>query len=142
MRVDLRSIAEAAAIDPKRALLDRVGPDIDRVDVLHNLILVATYIPSDKIGSIIMPDRSLAEARFQGKIGLVLRLGPLAFHDDSLARFGGVVIKPGEWIYYRPSDANEFFFKDCIGASNDGVACRLVEDTLVKMRVPDPSWIY
>jgi hypothetical protein len=141
MRVNLRAIAQAANIDPKRALLNSAGPLTD-YEVFHNLVLVATYVPSEKIGSIIMPDRSMMEARFQGKMGLVLKCGPLAFQDDSVAKFGGVTVEPGDWVLYRPSDGIELFIKDHMGLANDGLACRLIEDSLIKGRVTDPSLVY
>ena len=111
-------------------------------EIFHNLVLVATYVPPEKIGSIIMPDRSMAEARFQGKMGLVLKCGPLAFKDDAAAQFGGVTIEVGDWVLYRPSDGIELFIKDHMGLANDGLACRLLEDSLIKGRVTDPSLIY
>ena len=141
MRVNLRAIAQAANADPKRALLDSAGPLTD-YEVFHNLVLVATYVPSEKIGSIILPDRSMMEARFQGKMGLVLKCGPLAFCDDAVAKFGGVTVEPGDWVLYRPSDGIELFIKDHMGLANDGLPCRLIEDSLIKGRVTDPSLIY
>ena len=141
MRVNLRAIAQAANADPKAALLNSAGPLTD-YEIFHNLVLVATYVPSEKIGSIIVPDKSMMESRFQGKMGLVLKLGPLAFKDDAVARFGGVTIEPGDWVMYRPSDGIELFIKDHAGLANDGLPCRLIEDTLIKGRVTDPSLIY
>ena len=84
----------------------------------------------------------MAENRFQGKMGLVLKLGPLAFQDDANAKFGGVQIEVGDWVMYRPSDGIELFIKDYTGLANDGLACRLIEDSLIKGRVTDPSLIY
>ncbi len=141
MRNNLRAIAERANADPKAALLKSAGPLTD-YEVFHNLVLVATYIPSEKIGSIFIPDTSFAENRFQGKMGLVLKCGPLAFVDDDTARFGGVTIETGDWVMYRPSDGIELFIKDHAGLANDGLACRLIEDSLIKGRVTDPSLIY
>ena len=141
MRVNLRAIAQAANADPKQALLNSAGPLTD-YEIFHNLVLVATYVPPEKIGSIIMPDKTLAENRFQGKMGLVLKCGPLAFKDDTVTKFGGVEIEPGDWVLYRPSDGIELFIKDYTGQANDGLACRLIEDTLIKGRVTDPSLIY
>jgi hypothetical protein len=141
MRANLRAIAQAASHDPKRALLDSAGPCTD-YEVFHNLVLVATYIPGEKIGSIIVPDRTLSENRFQGKMGLVLKCGPLAFKDDSMAKFGGMTVEPGDWILFRPSDGLELFIKDYMGQKNDGLSCRLIEDSLIKGRVTDPSLIY
>ncbi len=141
MRADLRSIAQRATYDPRKALLDSAGPLTDYV-IFHNLVLVATYIPSEKIGSIIVPDRAIAEARFQGKLGLVLKCGPLAFQDDAVTRFGGVSVEPGDWVLYRPSDGIELFIKDWAGLANDGLPCRLIEDTLIKGRVTNPALVY
>lgn len=141
MRVNLRAIAQAAEHDPRQALLDSAGPLTD-YSIFHNLVLVATYVPPEKIGSIIVPDRSMAEARFQGKMGLVLKCGPLAFKDDAVAKFGGVTVEPGDWVLYRPSDGIELFIKDWKGLANDGLSCRLIEDSLIKGRVTDPALIY
>lgn len=141
MRANLRAIAQAANRDPKQALLRAAGPLTD-YEVFHNLVLVATYIPSEKIGSIIIPDKSMAESRFQGKMGLVLKCGPMAFKDDANAQFGGVEIEAGDWVLYRPSDGIELFIKDHSGLANDGLPCRLIEDTLIKGRVTNPALIY
>ena len=103
MRVNLRAIAQAANSDPKQALIASAGPLTD-YEVFHNLVLVATYVPGEKIGSIIVPDKTLAENRFQGKMGLVLKCGPLAFKDDENVKFGGISIEPHDWVLFRPSD--------------------------------------
>lgn len=138
VRVRLREIA--AADDPKRALLDSVG-DVSGIEVLHNLILVATYIEPEKTaGGIIKPDRTLAENRFQGKAALVLALGPLAFKDDAWKTFGGVMINVGEWVMVRPSDGLELFKVDATGSA--GTSCRLFEDIHIKARIADPALIY
>ncbi len=150
MRVDLRSIAQAAAFDPAKALWDRAG-DLIEYEIFHNFVLVATYIPPVKQmkgpkGEVVefhLSDKSLMEDRFQGKVGLVLKCGPLAFQDDATVRFGGMSIEPGNWVLYRPSDGMEMFIKDHLSQSkNDGLACRLIEDSLIKVRVSDPALIY
>lgn len=140
MRAKLREIAAAAQFDPKKALLDSVG-DVSGIEVLHNLILVATYIePEITPGGIIKPDRTLSENRFQGKGALVLALGPLAFKDDGVAKFGGVTIKVGDWVMVRPSDGLELFKVDATGSA--GTSCRLFEDIHIKARIADPALIY
>jgi hypothetical protein len=149
MRANLRAIAEVANRNPKKALLDSAGALTD-YEVFHNLVLVATYIepprmmkgPNGENIPFHMTDKSLLELRFQGKMGLVLKCGPLAFKDDSIAKFGGITIEPGDWVLYRPSDGIELFIKDHMGLANDGLACRLIEDSLIKGRVTDPSLIY
>jgi hypothetical protein len=140
MRLDLRSIAEAAAHDPAKPLWDAAG-DLSDYEIFHNLILVATYIAPEKVGNIIMPDRRLDEDRFQGKIGLVLKVGPTAFVDDGATKFGGFELMPGQWVIYRPSDGYELFIRDRRKA-NEGLSCRLIEDVFVRGRVSDPGLIY
>lgn len=140
VRAKLREIAQQAAFDPKKALLDAVG-DISGIEVFHNLVLVATYIEPEKTaGGIIKPDRTLAENRFQGKAALVLKKGPLAFKDDGVVKFGGADIHEGDWVVVRPSDGMEFFKRE-LGTS-EGTSCRLFEDTHIKARVTDPELVW
>lgn len=141
MRVDLRTIAQAATTDPKKALLDAAG-DVSDFEPFHNQVLVATYIEPEKTsGGIIKPDRTLAENRFQGKAALVLKVGPLAFkeklpHYD----YGGVTIKPGDWVVVRPADGFEMF-KGRAG-DREGASVRLFQDVNILARVQDPSTVY
>lgn len=148
MHLNLREIAEAAVHDPAKPLLDAAG-DISDYEVFHNLVLVATYIapvrtfkgPDGEDIQFHLSDKSMAEDRFQGKVGLVLKIGPTAFHDDSVAKFGGVEVKVGDWVIYRPSDGFETFIRDR-RRTNEGLSCRLIEDVFVRGRVSDPSLIY
>lgn len=148
MRVKLRDIAQAAATDPKQALLDKIGNDLDYVEVFHNLVLVATYIapplvfkgPNGELIPFERSDAALREDEFQGSVGLVLKLGPLAFEDCSVAQFGEIKIKAGDWVFFRPADG----LRCNLGPaqSRDGLSCRWFEDVHIKGRVPDPSMIY
>ncbi len=141
MRAKLREIAEAAQKDPKQALLDSLPVGTLKYEVFHNRVLVATYVaPEMTKGGVIRPERSLAEDRFQGKVGLVIAIGPQAFVDDGGARFGGVRVGPGDWVTYRPTDGTEVFFVDDNGL--DATPCRLIEDVHILGRTPDPALIY
>lgn len=147
MRAKLRDVAEAATTDPKQALMDSLG-DIAGIEVFHNLVLTATYITPPKImkgpnGEEIVfhrTDRSYAEDRFQGKAHLVLKVGPLAFEDDKIVKFGGVKLQPGDWVVARPSDGLELFSVD--HTKSAGTTCHLFEDAVIKGRISDPSMIY
>src|SRR5256885_210970 len=115
MRAKLREIAIATQADPRKALLDSVG-DVSGFNLFGPRVLVATYVrPERTRGGIILADRTLAEDRFQGKVGLVLGTGPLAFQDDNIAKFGGRKAEPGNWVVYRASDGFEMFFVDATG---------------------------
>jgi co-chaperonin GroES (HSP10) len=141
LRVKLREVAQAAQTDPKRALLDALEGCHEGIEIFHNKVLVATYIEPEKTaGGIIKPDRTIAENRFQGKGALVLRLGPLAFKDDGVAKFGGVELEEGDWVLVRPSDGLEMFVSDNSGSA--GVTCRLFDDVNILARLSNPALIY
>jgi co-chaperonin GroES (HSP10) len=138
-RLKLREIAAAASADPKAAILTALGDSVIDFEVFGNRVLVATYIePETTRGGIILPDRTLMEGRFQGKVFLVLKAGPLAFVDDAIAKFGGVSVEPGDWVVASPSDGYELWGVDQTG----GVSCRLFEDALIKGRVKHPGSVY
>ena len=142
----LSDIAEAIGKgkDARTVLIDAIGADnIENFEPFHNFILIATYVRSDKTkgGIIIGGDRTRAEDRFQGKIGMVLKVGPTAFRGAKPDSFGGITVNVGDWIMYKASDAHEFFFVD-EKSSLDGSSCRLIEDTLIMGRVADPESIF
>ena len=147
VRAKLREISEAALFDPRKALIDAIG-DISGIEVFHNLVLVVTYIappktmkgPDGKDVLFYTTDRGQQEDRFQGKCGLVLKLGPLAFKDDKVVQFGGVVVQAGDWVLVRPSDGLEFFKVD--ETKSAGTSCRLFEDSQIKGRLSDPALVW
>src|ERR1044072_8762696 len=128
MRARLREVAARSGDDPKQAIMSHLH-NIDEIDVFHNLVLVATYIQPEKTsGGVYLPDKSLLEDRFQGKCALVLKMGPLAFKDDKVAKFGGVKVEVGDWVFCRPSDGWEVYAAEHSKAGASGVCCRLFED--------------
>lgn len=142
MRSNLRAIAQtiASGVDPKSALFE-ASVNAEKITVAHNLVLVATFVESEKTaGGIIKPQRSLDEGRYQGKCGLVLACGPTAFVEQPPhATFGGFSVKRGDWVMFRFSDGTEMFLSDGKGG---GTSIRLLEDIHVKLRVDDPRMIY
>lgn len=95
-------------------------------DVMGSSVLIGMFIRPNKVGSIYLADRSRDEDVYQGRVGLVLALGPLAFVDDKFRRFGGPWCRPGDWILY-PSYENahtRFEFPD-----RETVLATLVDDT-------------
>ena len=149
MHADLRAIAQAANDDPVAKMLERTGSLTDYV-IFHNLILVATYIKPPKLmknaeGKTVefhFTDKTLAEDRFQGKVGLILKMGPLAFNDRRGVEFGGATAEVGDWVMYRPSDGTELFIRDMTSKKDDGIPCRLLDDFNIMGRISGPSLIY
>ncbi len=138
--IKLREIAEQSGSDPKGALLRAVG-DFSGFEPMQGLVLVATYISPEKTkGGIIRPDRTLAEDRYQGEVGLVLKIGPVAFNDYGVTKFGGIRAGLGDWVMYRASDGFEIFFVDDNG--RDGTPCRIIDDVLIMAKIDDPTLVW
>ena len=63
------------ANDQRQALKEQIG-NIDDIEIFNNQILVAVYIRPEKTkGGIIMTDRAREEDKYQGKIGLIVKMG-------------------------------------------------------------------
>jgi co-chaperonin GroES (HSP10) len=117
------------AENPAEKIAREMG-DLSKVEMLFNTVLVATYLRPEKTASgVYLPDKVRDEDRFQGKVGLVMMIGPTAFTGE-----GDVPVRPGEWIVYRPSDAWETMI--------NGRLCRVLQDIHVKMRVPAPDVVW
>ena len=139
-RAKLREIAEAATINPKQALLDSIGDRIEGWEIGPCRVLVATYIrPEKTIGGVYLADRTLAEDRFQGKVGLVVKIGPLSFEDSGNTFFGGFTPLIGDWVVYNPSHGRELFTVD---EKDGGTSLRLFSDQSIDMIIPDPSMVW
>lgn len=118
--------------DPKVAILADVDPHTGDIAVLGARLLVAVYVrPERTKGSIILSDNTRDEDRYQGKVGLVLRLGPIAFQDDATHRFGAVVPRIGDWIVFSVGDTFAFDLGER--------RCRTVEDVDVHLIVQSPD---
>ena len=124
----------AHAIDPKTELLQEVG-DIKEVEIFNNQILCAIYIRPQKTKSgIILTEKYVDEDKYQGKVGLVLKMGPEAFVDDSGKWFKNMKIKVGDWVVFRPSDG--------WSVSINNKPCRILDDVAVRGRVKSPDIIW
>lgn len=122
------------AKDKRKAILEAIG-DITSVDVLSDLVLVGTYIEDEKTaGGIIKPKEVVQESEFQGKCGLVLKTGPLAYGDWESAEMAGSNAKPHTWVV--------FAIKDTWPLQINGVACRVVPYDKLRMRVDDPNMVF
>jgi co-chaperonin GroES (HSP10) len=121
--------------DPKEAIWNDVGRHVGAMRVMGARILVAVYVPPEKTKSgLYLTSKSRDEANYQGKVGLVLKLGPLAFQEDPTHRFGPDTPKPGDWVVFSVGET--FAFE--LGERR----CRCVEDVDVQMIVQQPDSIW
>ena len=120
--------------DPANEIRKRIG-DISKIEVLHNQILVGVYIRPEKTkGGILLTSQTRDEDRYQGKAGLVLKKGPLAFVDDDNNKFHGQNVDIGDWVFYRVSDGFPLVL--------NGTLCRLLEEVHVIGKIPSPDVVF
>lgn len=125
--------------DPKQVLLDAVG-DMPPEIVMFNRILVAKYIrPSvKKIGSIMLPEsRTDKEADgdiWQGKVGLVVAMGPQAYVDDETTKFHGQRVEVGDWVWFRAADG--------MACQVNKQMCWVLQEPNIIGKVPHPDYVW
>lgn len=122
--------------DPKQKLLDELG-EIPEGIVNLNKILVACYRrPEKTVGGIILTDRANDEDVWQGKVGLIIAMGPTAFQDDEANKFHGLKYEVGDWVWFvQASDG-----KAC---QVNGVPCRVfLAEGLLSGTVPSPDLVW
>jgi co-chaperonin GroES (HSP10) len=129
-----QAIQMARDADPKAEILSEVGPFLPNVVVLGARLLVAVYVRAERTaGGILLPGQTRGEDKYQGKVGLVLAAGSLAFQSDETHRFGGVTPQMGDWVVFSVGDT--FAFE--LGKQR----CRAVEDVDVHMILSRPDII-
>ena len=127
--------------DPRSEILNKVG-DLKDVEVFGSDVLVALYLRPQKTKSgIILADATRDEDKWQGKAGLIVKLGPTAYVDEDGNKFRD--IKEGDWVVFRPSDGWPVTLNTANSVtSKDAVSCRIVTDIHIRMRISAPDVIY
>lgn len=121
-------------VDPAQKILEEIG-DLSKIELFNNQILVGVYIRPQKTKSgLYLSDKTTEEDRFQSKVGLLLKQGPRAFEPNDEGWFDGETFKLNDWLVFRPSDGWSI--------TVHGVLCRILIDTQVKMRVPNPDEVW
>ena len=118
--------------DPRAEIMDQVNQHLEDIEVMGASVLMAVYTRPDRTKSgIFLTDKTKDEDRYQGKVGLVLKVGPIAFQDDDTHRFGDFVPTVGDWVLINIGETFPFEMGER--------RCRIVEDVNVKaiLRRPD-----
>lgn len=122
------------AVDPREVLMSSIG-DLSQIKVYNNWMLLAVYKRPEKTkGNIFLPDTVRKEDEYQGKVGLLVKKGPLAFVDDDNTSFAGQTADVGDWIAFRVSDGWSL--------EVNGVLCRMIQDTQVRLSGPTPDFVF
>lgn len=127
----IESISKAS--DPRQAILDFVG-DLDDIEVIGDRVLVGIYMRPEKTsGGIIRPDANKVEDVWQGKVGLVLKLGPDAFIDPESGERYAQALEPGDW--------GVFFVGDGKPLEINKAPCRMVKDVSFVAKIKNPEMV-
>ena len=128
----IEQISQAA--DPKKGIASAVG-DLCGIEVFSDLVLIGTFIrPEKTAGGIIRPKEVVQEDEFQGKVGLVLKTGPLAYADWEDPAERGDMAQLGTWVV--------FAIKDGWPVQINEVACRFVPYEKLRARVDNPKMVF
>jgi hypothetical protein len=120
--------------DPRAAIIEAVG-DLSAAKVTADLVLLGTYIRNEKTaGGIYRPTETLKEDEYQGKVGLVLKKGPLAYADWEEDDVRGQSAELHTWVVYA--------IKDAWPVQINGTACRFIPYDKIRMQIPDPSMVF
>jgi hypothetical protein len=126
--------------DPQKDILKKVGKQADRIELFGNSILVAIYIPPEtaKFGTLTLQrtDKERDEYKHQGKVGMVLKLGPQAYEDDEQTQFHGQEVEVGDWVVFRPTEGWQ------LTLTENQVLCRVLVEANIRMRIPSPDAVW
>jgi co-chaperonin GroES (HSP10) len=128
--------------NPKDDLLKRVG-DISGLQLFSNDVAVAIYTrPQRTKSGLYLTDTTRGEDVYQGKVGLIIKMGSLAFQDDDKTTFNDAErCEVGDFVVFRPADGWMLTLNN--GASNENkVLIRVLHDTSIRGRVSDPDLVY
>lgn len=118
----------------KSKVMEKIG-DLSEIEIPYNQVLLATYVRPEKTkGGIIRTASNVEEDIFQGKVGLILKVGKDAFRDDGDYVFNGFSFQPGEWGVFKVGDAWSVSIKD--------VPCRIVRDTNIRLKIKTPDIVF
>jgi hypothetical protein len=122
--------------DPADVVREAIG-DFSGLELYDYQILIGSYIrPERTEAGLIQTDTSLDEDKWQGKVGLILDIGPKAQEALEIAadRFPHKRIpKIGDWVFFKTHDG--FLL------TVNGHECRVLEEKHLRGRVAHPDMI-
>lgn len=103
--------------------------------VLGDRVMVAVYgRPEKTAGGIYVSDTQIQEDQYQGCVGKIIAMGPLAFVYDGQFKWEGDKPKIGDFVLFRPADGFQCAFrKACV---------RIFRSDSIQMIVSTPELYY
>lgn len=115
-------------------ILENIG-DLEGIKLIGNSVLVGIYVrPEKTAGGLYITDTTRQEDEYQGKVGLVLKVGPRAYDREWQKLYGENVPKVGDWITFKVYDTWM--------TKINGTLCRMLKDTETRAIVDHPEMVY
>lgn len=136
----MKTALKVTPLDVERQRLLAQLPDLSDMQVFGNRVLVAKFTRTTvgTSGRIIAADQTKTEDKWQGKIGLVIKVGAAAFRDEPGIEFYGDRVDVGDWIMFHYGDGWDL---DIQGPTQK-VACKLIKDVNIHGVVTRPDFIF
>jgi hypothetical protein len=146
-REEEKRAANAKAVAPRRltaqeeAAALRAKLDLDGVKLFGNRILVAKFLRTTlgTSGKLVAADSTRTEDKWQGKIGLVVLKGTIAFQDDADHEWHGDDVNVGDWVFFHYGDGTDV---DIASASGELVRCKWLKEGEIAGTIPRPDIFY
>lgn len=143
--MSIASLKKTVEPDTKQEILDKLG-DLSHFEIANNEVLLAIYQRPEKTpGGIILTHNSLKEDIYQGKVGLVVKIGSACrFLRQAEGISYGIDIKLHDWVVVRPSDSWALDVNADPNAlkREDFVPCRLIFDDQIRARITHPGLVW
>lgn len=123
--------------DPKEALIKSFG-DLSDIRLSGYQVMVGIYIRPEKTkGGLQRTQQERNEDKFQNPLGVILKMGPLAFGPDDPAGINnweeGCIPSVGDWIFFNLHDGRSRAIR--------GNIIRILESKQVRGVTNDPDII-
>ncbi len=134
--------AEYAA-DPKAYLMARCADFVKTIKLDCQRIIVATYFTPQfvtikgadgKPMPFFLSTKTTDESMWQGRVGLLIAKGPMAWVSDQRVSFGSTTHEVGSWVLFDRQDGRQ--------TAINRVHCRVLRDVDVWGETSDPRAVY
>lgn len=127
--------------DPAQTIWDSLGGNVDELELAPAKVLIAIYErPEMTAGGIHLPGKTRGEDVYQGKVGLIIKMGPNCFEDDAIHTFGGFSPKIGDWVLFTAAEGRQLGLPSATVTT--GTPCRIFEDTAILGKISSPDYIF
>lgn len=123
------------AVDPRVEIRSKVAGHIEQLKIVNPYeVLVGIYKRPEKTATgLYLGDSTRQEDVWQGKVGLILKMGPLAFTETPDHKWP---TKPevGDWVAFRVGDSWQL----SLGKQE----CRMISDIHFRLILKEPDMVY